>query len=237
MVCFRNLLTLVLAVYVTFNPLYSWSATSFEEICHSQLGAPELIVEVRKHEAPIEKVSSAQLQALNSSALAAVHQAGGSDAVVHGTVESRLETNGSIIAKVLKDRASGVACARPGIKLELEYSHFKMLLSEHLSEHSCELAEVHTHESRHVEAFNLALDQAEQAVKAKWASEWSQRAPLFGSLEELNQQAVALRDEVSTFAFNHAILVAEQLNREIDSLSEYERMGRACSGALLKASR
>jgi hypothetical protein len=236
MTCIRNLLFVFLSAYVTFNPLYSWATASFEEVCLSQLGTPELIVEVRKHEAPIEKVSSAQLQSLNSSALAAVHQAGGTNAVVHGTVESKLEINGSIIAKVLKDRASGVACARPGIKLELEYSHFKMLLSELLKEHSCEHLEVHAHESRHVDAFNHALDQAEEAVKAKWASDWSQRAPIFGSIEELNQRAAALRSEVATFTINHATQVAEQLNREIDTLSEYERMGNACNGALLKAS-
>lgn len=238
MTCFRNQLFAFFSVCFFFNPQMSWSATSFEEVCNSQLGTPELIVEVRKHDAHVEKVSAAYLQDANANALAAVHQAGASQAVVHGSVESRLKSTGDVvIGKVLQDRASGVACTRPGVKLELEYAHFKLLLSEKLKEGSCDHTEVHDHERRHVDAYNLALDKAEEAVKAKWASEWSQRATLFGSLKDLSQKAADLRDEVANFAFNHAIQVADQLNREIDTMSEYKRMGMACNGALIKASR
>ena len=167
--CFRYVLFAFLAVGFSFSPQISGAATSFEEICNSQLGTPQLIVELRKHDPHIEKVSSVTLQTLNNKALAAVHQAGGTHAVVHGTVESQLESNASIIAKVLKDRVSGIACARPGFKLELEYSHFKMLLADHLKNDSCEHHEVYNHEQRHVEAHNIALDLAEKAVQAKWA--------------------------------------------------------------------
>ena len=237
MICFRSYLFAFFSLIIFFNPQMSWSATSFEEICNSQLGAPELIMEVRKNDAHVEKVSSAYLQDAHASALAAIYQSGAIQAVVHGTVESRLKSGGSVLGTVLRDRASGQACARPGVKIELEYAHFKLLLSERLKEGSCEHSEVHDHERRHVDAYNLALDQAEEAVKAKWASEWSQRGPIFGTVDDLSEKAADLRDEVANFAFNHAVQVADQLNREIDTMSEYKRMGMACNGALIKASR
>lgn len=212
------------------------NASALEEACQSRLAKPELVINVSKKDAPVEKVSLESLQSMHSDSLALVKHSGAERAVVHGTVEAQPAVHATLKGDLLKD-ASGTACARPGITLELEYAHFKLLLAEHLKEGSCEHGEIHVHEHRHVEAFHQAFDLAVVRTQARWAVEWSQRPILYGTAAEIQVKITAFRDEVARFAHDEILRAAHQLNTEIDSLEEYARLGKVCNGGLDKMTR
>ncbi len=212
------------------------NASALEEACQSRLAKPELVINVMKKDAPVEKVSLEALQVMNSASLALVKHAGAERAVVHGTVEAQPAVHSSLKGDLLKD-ATGTTCARPGITLDLEYAHLKMLLGEHLKEGSCEHGEIHDHEHRHVEAFHQALDLAVARTQARWAVEWSQRPILYGTAAEIQSQVREFRDEVARFAHDEILRAADRLNNEIDSLEEYARLGKVCNGGLDKMTR
>lgn len=195
---------------------------SFEARCAQLPAAPPAVVAV-----PIEILEDdtrSQLELVRLlDAPAAGHRA-------LGVTKTRIGHDASLEIKGIRDPASGRACFRANVRVELALRPLTVYVAREIAGDPCQRAAIHEHEMKHVAVYAVWLDEAAAALAQRLSAEFADRVHHAADGDAAQR---ALHDRLEAFVREHSDAAGRDLEarqRAVDSPDEYGRVDAACGG-------
>ncbi len=195
---------------------------SFESRCAQLPHKPPVVVA-----APIEIVEDDTRSQVDLVALldgpAAGHRA-------LGVTKTRIGHDASLEIKGLKDPATGRACFRANVRVELALRPLTVYIAREIAGDPCQRAAIREHEMKHVAVYAEWLDEAAAELAQVLPAEFADGVRHADDGEAAQR---ALRERLEAFVRAHSEAAGRDLaarQRVVDSSEEYARVAAACGG-------
>ena len=147
-----------------------------------------------------------------------------------GVTKARIGHDAALEIKGLKDPASGRACFRAHVRVELALRPLTVYIAREIADDPCRREAVHAHEMKHVAVYVAWLDEAAAALAEALAAEFADGVH---HAEDGEAAQRALRGRLEAFVGAHSEAAGRELEarqRGVDSPEEYARVAAACGG-------
>jgi len=195
---------------------------SFEARCAQLPAAPPAVVAV-----PIEILEDDTRSQLELVRLldgpAAGHRA-------LGVTRTRIGHDAELEIKGVKDPASGRACFRAHVRVELALKPLTVYVAREIADDPCQRAAIHEHEMKHVAVYAAWLPEAAAALAQALSTEFADGVH---HADDGDAAQRALRDRLEAFVQAHSEAAGRELEarqRAVDSPDEYARVAAVCVG-------
>ncbi|PNG50181.1 MULTISPECIES: hypothetical protein [unclassified Variovorax] len=159
---------------------------------------------------------------------------GGAAHITLGLTQANFQLSSSWEGQTLVDRATGLACARPKVKVQVQVGPQCVTVAKEFPKGTCAFWEIAEHELRHVKANQAHAERVADELKAALSRSFGNRV-FYGTPGELrvvfteNLKSQWLPWGKSRFDGVKAA------HRQIDSLAEYARNNTMCDGEVPRA--
>ena len=147
-----------------------------------------------------------------------------------GVTKARIGHDATLEIKGLKDPASGHACFRAHVRVELGLRPLTVYVAREIADDPCRREAIHAHEMKHVAVYAAWLEGAAGALAQALAAEFVDGVHY---AEDGAAAQRALRERLEDFVRTHSETAGRELEarqRGVDSPEEYARVAAACGG-------
>jgi hypothetical protein len=156
---------------------------------------------------------------------------------VLGLTRASAFTTFSVSTPAYLDATGRYECASPQITLSLGFKQMTVYVGKEFPVGSCAYKEILDHEMRHVKAYQTHIDTVEKMVQAEISRRFSTgtfwRGESGSSAARVSQEL----DERWLPYVKRELQKADLAQALIDTLAEYDRLGKACDGEVKKLAR
>lgn len=207
------------------------SGRDFEQICERRLPRPTVRIQRVDNGYNIERQLS--YTALNG--IGAKARKHGKKNVLGLTRAETAATIGVHLARLV-DGVSGEECVSPEVEVTIAFKPMTVYIGREFPPGTCSYREILAHEMRHVEAYRNHLPQVEATIRAQMARRFNGEI-LYGSRGVLENRLKAEIGDYWLPMLDSEVRKVEQVQAQIDSPEEYDRMETVCGGEVQKLMR
>lgn len=147
---------------------------------------------------------------------------------VLGITKAQLTKDLTFDHSALEQPGTGRICSRPQVKVVLSFTPMQVLLNSSYPANSCRYREVYAHEMRHVDAYVNFLPTVTTEVQEQLRAALGGEVHYFKDAAEAKVKMDRLVNSMWMPYLTAKLEQVEQLQRNIDTLEEYDRLTHAC---------
>lgn len=147
-----------------------------------------------------------------------------------GITKTRIGHDAALEIKGIKDPATGRACFRAQVRVELALRPLTVYVAREIAGDACQRAAIHEHEMKHVAVYAAWLAEAADALAQALPAEFADGVH---HTDDGDAAQLALRERLEAFVRAHSEAAGRDLEsrqRAVDSPDEYARVAAACGG-------
>jgi len=161
--------------------------------------------------------------------LTAMKAPGQPNSFVLGLTKTESRVSVKLDGRILQDRASGLECVAPQIKVALFYAPIVVYIGHEFVPGTCPYNQILAHEMRHLNTYLGHLPKVESVVRAALARRFEGK-PLYAPI---GQAQALLEQEIDTGwmpYMKREMAAVEVQQAAIDTPKEYARLSKVCKG-------